>query len=310
MPRPLIIGCRTSALARLQAQLLYDKLIDRTPRPCSVRGTKRLEFPPDEDGFKGIFITGLEAALRTGVIDIAVHSMKDVPGGRELDEDFALHSILPRDNPLDALITGHGAITVHDLPSGGQVATSSPRRQAQLASLRPDLSLVSLRGNVDTRLAKASCFDGIILAACGLTRLGRKDQISSLISIEHMLPAAGQGTLAVQYRREDDDIAELLAPLVDEETQLQTQAERGFLHGFGGDCTSPLAAFASVEKGQVFLRTQHLRSENSRSDAKIEKIEKNIRMVPSQAWEIGVRTGEDLRATSKSRTNLAVESPL
>jgi len=219
----------------------------------STRGDEILDTSLAKIGGKGLFVKELELALAEGRADLAVHSAKDVP--MELPAGFALGAILEREDPRDAFIS-NSFVGLDALPAGAVVGTSSLRREAQLRSRYPQLSVASLRGNLDTRLAKLDRgeHDAIILAAAGLKRLGLASRISSLLSLEQSLPAAGQGALAIEYRAERGDIAACLAALNHRASELAVRAERAVSRALGGSCQLPLAAYASVSGATIDLR--------------------------------------------------------
>lgn len=212
---------------------------------------------------KAFFTKEIEDALLTGSVDIAVHSGKDVP--TSLPEGLQLAGFLKRHTPLDAWISAGGA-TLATLPAGARVGTSSLRRRALVATLRPDLELRDLRGNVDTRLRKLreGQFDAIVLAAAGLERLSLMDRITELLDPRRFPPAVSQGAIAMEIRRDDPRIVELLGPLVDEKTTLCVRAERSLLARLEGGCQAPLGALASVEGGRLSLFASLLSPDGAR----------------------------------------------
>lgn len=219
----------------------------------STRGDEILDTSLAKIGGKGLFVKELELALAEGRADLAVHSAKDVP--MELPDGFALGAILEREDPRDAFVSGKYD-DLDALPAGAVVGTSSLRREAQLRGRYPQLRVASLRGNLDTRLAKLDRgdHDAIILAAAGLKRLGLGARIRSLLSVEQSLPAAGQGALAIEYRAERGDIAASLSALNHRATELAVRAERAVSRALGGSCQLPLAAYASVSGSTLELR--------------------------------------------------------
>ncbi len=245
----LTIGTRGSALARWQTDWVIDHLKQAWPGlECSLKlfstsGDKILDKPLPEIGGKGLFTEELEQSLRAGEIDLAVHSLKDLP----IDDasGLTLGAISPRADARDVLISAQ-KYTLKTLPQNARVGTSSLRRSAQLLSARPDLKLLPLRGNVDTRIRKAMSgdYDAIVLAAAGVTRLGLSANITEYLSFDVMLPAPGQGAMAVQCRSNDQHTIDLLAPLNDHATRNCVIAERAFLNGLGGGCSAPIAAYA------------------------------------------------------------------
>jgi len=247
----LIFATRPSALARLQTQWVINAL--RTIHPdliceekvITTQGDKILDKPLPEIGGKGLFTQELEAELLSEAVHCAVHSLKDLPV--ENPEGLTIGCIPARAEVRDALISAKG-YTVSTLPTGASVGTSSLRRAAQLLSLRPDVQTKSLRGNVDTRLRKAmdGQYDAIILAGAGLTRLNLDKHVTEWLPLDVMLPAPGQGALAVQCRATDQTTLSLLAALEDETTRNAVTAERAFLSGLGGGCAVPVAAYAEA----------------------------------------------------------------
>ena len=221
--------------------------------PMVSRGDKLLDSPLSKIGGKGLFVKELETALLENEADIAVHSMKDVP--MDFPEGLGLFCICEREDPRDAFVSNTFA-SLDDLPQGSVVGTSSLRRQAQLLTRRPDLEIRFLRGNVNTRLAKldAGEYDAIILAAAGLIRLGFEDRITSPISIEHSLPAGGQGAVGIECRSSDPEIHALLAPLHHADTAVRVTAERSLNKHLNGGCQVPIACYAVLEGEQVWLR--------------------------------------------------------
>lgn len=243
-------GTRTSRLARWQTGQIMEAVRHRTGAGCeeisiSTEGDRILDRPLPEIGGKGLFTEALEQALRDGTIDFAVHSLKDLPvdGPSEL----TVAAVCMRADPRDVVIA-RDRRTLAALPSGATVATSSTRRIAQLRAARSDLTIVPLRGNVDTRVRKALAgeHDAIVLAAAGVTRLGLREAIAEFLPVDLMLPAPGQGALAIQCRTDDDATRTLLASLDDREARATTTAERAFLAHLGGGCAAPIAALGEV----------------------------------------------------------------
>ncbi len=257
--REIRIATRKSALALWQAEYVKARLEQAHPAlvvtlvPMVSRGDKLLDSPLSKIGGKGLFVKELETALLENEADIAVHSMKDVP--MDFPEGLGLFCICEREDPRDAFVSNTFA-SLDDLPQGSVVGTSSLRRQAQLLTRRPDLQIRFLRGNVNTRLAKldAGEYDAIILAAAGLIRLGFEDRITSAISIEHSLPAGGQGAVGIECRSADSEIHALLAPLHHADTAVRVTAERALNKHLNGGCQVPIACYAVLEGEQVWLR--------------------------------------------------------
>jgi hydroxymethylbilane synthase len=256
----LIFATRPSALARWQTQWVMNALLKvQTDLFCkekviATQGDKILDKPLPEIGGKGLFTQELESELLSSAVHCAVHSLKDLPV--ENPAGLTVGCIPVRAEVRDAWISKDG-YTLETLPSGSVVGTSSLRRAAQVLSARPDLTTASLRGNVDTRLRKAlqGQYDAIILAGAGLTRLGLESYVTQWLPLEVMLPAPGQGALAVQCRAYDFETLSLLIALEDAPTRAAVTAERQFLLGLGGGCAVPVAAFgqSSVDRGQISL---------------------------------------------------------
>jgi hydroxymethylbilane synthase len=219
----------------------------------TTQGDKILDTPLAKIGGKGLFIKELEQGLISGEADIAVHSMKDVPV--ELPQGLHLPVIMQREDPRDAFVSNRYA-SIDELPQGACVGTSSLRRQCQLAEQRSDLVIKSLRGNVNTRLRKLddSEYDAIILAAAGLKRLGFDDRITALIGPEQSLPAIGQGAVGIECRVDDPRINDLIAPLHHPETAYCVKAERAMNKRLNGGCQVPIAGYAMLESGNLWLR--------------------------------------------------------
>ncbi len=250
----LIFATRPSALARWQTgfvmrqvQAAWTTLVCRE-EIIVTRGDRVLDKPLPQIGGKGLFTAELEAALRAGAVQAAVHSLKDLP--TEMPPDLTLGAILPRAEARDALVS-KGGFTLDSLPSAAVVGTSSLRRAAQLLALRPDLQVEPIRGNVETRLRKLMDdeYEAVVFAAAGLQRLGLDREIGGmmhLLSLDEMLPAPGQGALAVQCRADDAETLRLLAAVHDPETAAAVTAERAFLAGLGGGCSTPVGAYARL----------------------------------------------------------------
>ncbi len=251
----LIFATRPSALARWQTQWVINALKNIHPelvfeeKIITTQGDQILDKPLPEIGGKGLFTQELENELLSGAVHCAVHSLKDLPV--ENPEGLTIGCIPIRSEVRDALISKNG-FTLATLPQNAVVGTSSLRRAAQLLAIRPDLKIESLRGNVDTRLRKAldGQYDAIVLAGAGLIRLGLDKHVTEWLSLDLMLPAPGQGALAVQCRSSDQTTLSLLAALEDEATRKAVTAERVFLSGLGGGCAVPVAAYAAVTSDQ------------------------------------------------------------
>jgi hydroxymethylbilane synthase len=255
----LRIGTRGSQLALKQSEWVKEKMEAAHPDLCveliriKTTGDKILDSPLSKIGGKGLFVKEIEDALLERQVDLAVHSMKDVPA--ELPDGLFLAAFPEREDPADALISAEGR-TLDQLPRQARIGTSSLRRGAQLLHIRPDLRLVPLRGNVDTRLRKLESgdLDAIILAAAGLKRLGLSAKITQIISLDQVLPAIGQGALGLEARRDDTETLTLLQFLNHEPTESAVRAERAFLKELEGGCQVPIAGFASLNGTNLHLR--------------------------------------------------------
>lgn len=251
-------GSRNSRLARWQTERVLSLLTAAWPEldtafvPFETRGDKLLETPLPEIGGKGLFTAELEEAIRSGTIDIAVHSLKDLPTASS--EGIVVAAVLDRQDSRDALVSPSGQ-TIADLPAGSIIGTSSTRRAAQLLRARSDFEVRSIRGNVPTRVQKVTSgdYDAAVLAVAGLDRLGLSDSITEYLDFDVMLPAPGQGAIAVQCRADDVSTIELLAALDDFEARSTTAAERAFLGRLQAGCSSPVGARAWLSDGRVHL---------------------------------------------------------
>lgn len=220
--------------------------------PIQTKGDRVLDAPLAKVDSKGLFTREIEQALLSGAVDLAVHSLKDLP--TTLPARLIIGAVCEREDPLDCLVT-KGARSLAELPAEAVVATGSPRRKAQLLHLRPDLRIVDLRGNVGTRLRKLdeSDWDAIVLAKAGLVRLGFENRISCVLGRKEMLPAVCQGALGIEIRQEDGKTAALVSPLDHAPSRLATAAERAFLASLGGGCQVPIAALARVGWGTLAI---------------------------------------------------------
>jgi hydroxymethylbilane synthase len=259
MPRSIRIGTRSSALALRQTREVVEHAQaiwpDLTVEIIEIRtlGDRIQDVPLASIGDKGLFVKDIEEALLAGRIDWAVHSVKDLPS--QLPGGLTLGTVGAREDPSDVLVARQG-ITLATLPAHAVIGTSSLRRRAQLLRWRPDLTIVSIRGNVDTRLRKLADegFDGIIVAAAGLIRMGWAERISDIIPTDICLPAVGQGALGVEMRADDDQAQALFTPLASQATEAAITAERSFLAHLQGGCQVPIAALATVEGEKLWLR--------------------------------------------------------
>jgi hydroxymethylbilane synthase len=266
----LRLGTRGSALARWQADHVAQLLAAAWPElrfeviEFRTQGDRVLDTPLPLLNGKGAFTAELEAALHSGEIDLAVHSLKDLP--TEMPEGLALGAVPARGEAGDVLVSRDGH-TVDTLPSGATIGTSSSRRAAQILHYRRDLRILDVRGNVDTRIRKALAADGpydaLLLAHAGLARLGLTDVITQVLPVGVMLPAPGQGALGIQCRAEAA-VLSLLRPLNHAPTRLAVDAERALLAGMGGGCAVPIAAYATVGDGRLDLRGRITASDGSR----------------------------------------------
>jgi hydroxymethylbilane synthase len=252
--RILRIGTRGSMLAKWQAESVRKQLFAATGMEAEIviiktSGDKMQQAPLTQIGGKGIFIKELEEALLEESIDLAVHSVKDVP--TDIPSRLIFPAVCRRDDVRDCLVGS----TLANLRDGARVGTSSLRRQAQLKHLRPDLDLRDLRGNVDTRLRKVESgeYEAVMVAKAGLDRLGLSQRISEVLSPEVCMPAVGQGAIAVECRLKDTEAADLLAPLDDAETRTAIIAERALLSALHGGCQVPLGAWARIERNELLL---------------------------------------------------------
>ena len=258
-PRKIKIGSRGSPLALWQANWIRGQLESQNPDiPVEIviiktSGDKIQDVPLAKIGGKGLFVKEIEEALLSKDVDFAVHSMKDMP----IKFPFALciASVTKRENPFDALISKND-IKLDDLPKGAKIGTGSLRRISQLLHYRPDLDLVPLRGNLETRIKKLETegLDAIILAAAGLIRMGWEEQISEIISPEILLPAMGQGAVGIEARKNDVDNQILLADMDDENTHLALDAERAIVTQLEGGCNVPIGAFATIEEDEMTVK--------------------------------------------------------
>lgn len=255
----LIIVTRPSALARWQTLWVMSALQSSWPglmcqeKIITTHGDRILDKPLPEIGGKGVFTQELEEALLTGQVHAAVHSLKDLPVEQPMG--LVIGAIPKRGETRDVIVSAEG-YSLESLPEGAKVGTSSLRRAAQLRALRPDLEIDSLRGNIDTRIRKAMDrqYDAILLAGAGVVRLGLESYVTQWLPLSTMLPAPGQGALAVQCREADQDTLNYLEVIEDFETRQCTHAERAFLAALGGGCAVPVAASAQIKEGIIELQ--------------------------------------------------------
>ncbi|HLY25713.1 MAG TPA: hydroxymethylbilane synthase [Aggregatilineales bacterium] len=295
--RALVIGTRQSKLAVWQAQYIAAALrklyadLDVSLKFFETHGDRTLDKPLPEIGGKGVFTAELESALLSREIDIAVHSLKDLP--TDMDSRFAIAAIPERALPFDVLIS-RDRQSLAALPRGATVGTSSLRRVAQIKAFRPDLQTQSLRGNVPTRIARAQVADGpydaIVVAAAGLDRLDMEDAITEILAPEVMLPAPAQGALAVQCLSDDAELLKALAPLDHTQTRLAVTAERSFLNALDSGCRLPVAALAWLD-GQSLSLTGRVASLDG------SQVITEWKMTPlsgDQGYQAAIRLGADL----------------
>ncbi len=257
--KKLVIGTRGSSLALWQTEFVRDRLADLFPdlktevKIIKTTGDKLLDVALSKIGDKGLFTKQLELELLDGGIDIAVHSLKDLQ--TEQPEGLAIGAVLEREIPNDVFISNRYS-AIDELPNGATVATGSLRRRSQLLNYRRDLQIVEIRGNVPTRLEKfdALDFDGMILAYAGMHRLGFDDRIAQKIPFEVLLPAVGQGAMAIEARSDDTSVNEIIKALEHPETRACVTAERSFLRALEGGCQVPIAGYATIDGESVTLQ--------------------------------------------------------
>ena len=295
MTQVLRIATRQSPLALWQAEHIKARLealhegLQVELVTFVTKGDKILDTPLAKIGGKGLFVKELETAMLNGDADIAVHSMKDVP--MEFPEGLELGVICTRENPQDAFVSNNYA-SLASLPEGAVVGTSSLRRQCQLQSMRPDLKIESLRGNVQTRLRKLDEgeYDAIILAAAGLIRMEMQSRISEYLASEISLPAGGQGALGIEWRTGDETIHNLVKPLHDDITAACVLAERALNRRLQGGCQVPIACYCTENEGEL-----HLRGLVGSLDGK-QLIRSEGKATMAEAEQLGIKGAEDLLA--------------
>lgn len=293
MLQKLRLGSRGSRLALWQAEYIKEALALAVPelkveiQVIKTTGDKILDVALSKIGDKGLFTKEIEKELLDGTIDMAVHSMKDLPS--QIEAGLCIGAVLPRENPQDVLISQFKR-KLSDLPPGAVIGTSSLRRKAQIKHLRPDLKIVELRGNVETRIRKMQeeDMDGIVLAYAGVKRLGFESLISECLSYDLLMPAVGQGAIAVETRAGDTKVQKIVEKINHEPTRIQVEAERSFLARLEGGCQVPIAAIADFQ-GQE-LRIQGLVASLDGQ----EMISLGMTGRPSQAAELGSKLGQSL----------------
>lgn len=257
-PKQLIIGSRSSRLAMVQAQYVRDKIkksypeLDIEIKTIKTTGDKITDVALSRIGDKGLFTKEIEEALLRKEVDLAVHSMKDLP--TELPQGLKIAAVTKREDPRDVLVSGKG-FTLKTLTKGSRVGTSSLRRRAQVLHIRKDLDILDLRGNLDTRMKKLEqgLFDAVILAYAGIKRLGFKSKLSK-IPIEEILPQAGQGALGIEIRKDNKEADDIVKVLDDSDAHLCIDAERALLAGLEGGCQVPIGVYAKVDKNQLSIK--------------------------------------------------------
>ena len=300
MPGPVRIGTRGSQLALWQANWVKSAINERHPdllvelEVIKTRGDKILDVPLARVGGKGLFVKEIEQALLTERIDIAVHSMKDMPA--EIPAGLTVGAIPRRETPWDALVSRRGE-TLSELPDGSRIGTSSLRRAAQLKHTNPSFDIQSLRGNLDTRLRKLHDqeLSAIVLAAAGLQRLGLQRHITETMGVDAMVPAVGQGALCIEIRAEDPLIGPLVAELDHESTHVAVRAERSFLKRLQGGCQVPIAGYARLDADRITLTGLVADLEGR------QMLRRQITGAPDSASEIGIRLAEQLLAEGADR---------
>jgi hydroxymethylbilane synthase len=283
--RPLRIGTRGSQLAKWQAEYVRKQIfqaygVEGEIVIIKTSGDKLQQLPLTQIGGKGIFIKELEDALLDQSVDIAVHSVKDIP--TDIPSGLAFPAVCRREDVRDCLVSGNGA-TLANLRRGARIGTGSLRRQAQLRHIRPDLDVRDLRGNVDTRLRKVESgeYDAVMLAKAGLDRLGCSHRISETLSPDVCMPAVGQGAIAVECRANDTEAAQALEKLDHAETRTAIMSERALLSALQGGCQVPLGAWARIERGELILEACVCSVEG------VQYIKQRATAPPEQARELG-----------------------
>jgi hydroxymethylbilane synthase len=265
--RTLRLGSRKSPMAIIQSRQVADMITARTGCPVEIVGVTTLgdvnRAQMSQIGGTGVFVGALREALLGGEVDLAVHSLKDLPAGPAAG--LVLAAVPPRDDPRDALVARDGA-KLADLPAGARIGTGSPRRAAQLLGLRGDLRCVPIRGNADTRLRQVieGELEGVVLACAGLARIGQAGAITQVFDLDEMLPAPGQGALAVECRDGDAELAALLQAVNDEASMAAATAERSLLEALGAGCSAPVAGYAAGT-GQLRMRAAVLSLDGTRA---------------------------------------------
>ncbi len=288
--RPLRIGSRGSILARWQAEYVRKRLFQLTGVEAEIviiktSGDKMQQAPATQIGGKGIFIKELEEALLEETVDLAVHSVKDIP--TETPSRLFFPAVCRRDDVRDCLVSNTGTLLAN-LKPGARVGTGSLRRQGQLRHYRPDLDIRELRGNVDTRLRKVASgeYDAIVLSKAGLDRLGWSQKITEALSTDISLPAVGQGAIAIESRVKDLEATEILGKLDDEETRTVIIAERALLAALRGGCQVPVGAWARMDRGELVMEAMVCSVDG------VQYVRQKSMAPPSEAVDLGQRMAQ------------------
>ena len=253
------VGTRGSNLALIQTNWAIDRLKEKFPevefevKIIKTKGDKILHLSLDKIGDKGLFVKEIESQLLEGEIDLAVHSMKDMPA--EVVEGLKFAAVPKREDPRDVIILREGLNSFDELPIGATIGTGSKRRKYQLLRKRPDLNIVPIRGNIETRISKIESenLDGIVLAASGVIRADLEEKITEFLTVDLMIPAPAQGALALEIRENDEKLEKMIDAIRDEVSQIQTDAERSYLAGIDGSCHIPMGAYCEVNGDNLTL---------------------------------------------------------
>lgn len=253
------VGTRGSNLALIQTNWAIDRLKEKFPevefevKIIKTKGDKILHLSLDKIGDKGLFVKEIESQLLEGEIDLAVHSMKDMPA--EVVEGLKFAAVPKREDPRDVIILREGLNSFDELPIGATIGTGSKRRKYQLLRKRPDLNIVPIRGNIETRISKIESenLDGIVLAASGVIRADLEEKITEFLPVDLMIPAPAQGALALEIRKNDEELEKMIDAIKDEISQIQTDAERSYLAGIDGSCHIPMGAYCEVDGEKLIL---------------------------------------------------------
>ncbi|RHQ98892.1 hydroxymethylbilane synthase [Peptoclostridium sp. AF21-18] len=253
------VGTRGSNLALIQTNWAIDRLKEKFPevefevKIIKTKGDKILHLSLDKIGDKGLFVKEIESQLLEGEIDLAVHSMKDMPA--EVVEGLKFAAVPKREDPRDVIILREGLNSFDELPIGATIGTGSKRRKYQLLRKRPDLNIVPIRGNIETRISKIESenLDGIVLAASGVIRADLEEKITEFLPVDLMIPAPAQGALALEIRENDEELEKMIDAIKDEISQIQIDAERSYLAGIDGSCHIPMGAYCEVDGEKLTL---------------------------------------------------------